>query len=391
MSCGWRPCASFWADDEGDFPATGTAIWWEVWLILHGEQSPWDSFRMLAQANGMETGTDTIRFLDRVVGLAYGTPEQFMASAGLLDMIGELRRAKKNPADFIGLAPKEQAEKIAAMLPRVTAPPPTAPAVCLFDGGVVENPLVRPALDPGDCHRFDPNWPLADTSPHGTEMAGVILYGDRLAELLDGTDSVALRHRLESVKVLPPRGSNEPRLYGHITAQATSRVEIAEPERKRSFCMPLTTDGRDRGRPSSWSGVVDQLCASISDQNPRLFFVSAGNSDPDQRHRYPDSNDTDNVAKSTSIRRWTTSSRRPSSKPSARKWKSRAILPANSKRPGRRLQPAVPRWSFRCHPHPRHEPASFGPPFSVRLQNGPLSGPTAALSCALLEKVSNSY
>lgn len=286
---------SFWTDDEGDFPATGTAVWWEVWLILHGEQSPWDSFRLLAQANGLETGTDTIRFPDRVVGLAYGTPEKFMASAELLDMIGELRRAKKNPADFISLTPREQAEKVTAMLSRVTAPPPMAPAVCLLDGGVVENPLVRPALEPGDCHRYDPNWPLSDSSTHGTEMAGIILYGDRLAELLNGTDSVALRHRLESVKVLPPRGANEPRLYGHITAQATSRVEITEVDRKRCFCMPLTTDGRDGGRPSSWSGVVDQLCAGISDENPRLFFISAGNTDPDQRHRYPDSNDTDNV------------------------------------------------------------------------------------------------
>ena len=286
---------SFWTHDEGDFPPTSMAVWWEVWVIVHGDQSTWDSFRLLAQANGLETGTDTIRFPDRVVGLAYGTPEQFMASAELLDMIGELRRAKKNPADFIGLPPKGQADKVATMLPRITAPTQTAPAVCLLDSGVVENPLVRPALQPGDCHRYDPNWPLADSSPHGTEMAGVILYGDRLAELLDGNDPVALRHRLESVKVLPPRGSNEPRLFGHITAQAISRVEIAEPNRKRSFCMALTTDGQDRGRPSSWSGVIDQVCAGISDENPRLFLVSAGNTDPDQWHRYPDSNDTDNV------------------------------------------------------------------------------------------------
>jgi subtilisin family serine protease len=26
-----------------------------------------------------------------------------------------------------------------------------------------------------------------------------------------------------------------------------------------------------------------------------LFFISAGNTDPNQRHRYPDSNDRDNV------------------------------------------------------------------------------------------------
>ena len=128
-------------------------------------------------------------------------------------------------------------------------------------------------------------------------MAGVALFGSRLAELLAGNETVELRHRIESVKVLPPppRRNDEPRLYGHITAQAIGRVEITAPVRNRSFCMAITTDGKDRGRPSSWSGVIDQLCAGITDENPRLFFISAGNTDPNQRHLYPDSNDRDNV------------------------------------------------------------------------------------------------
>lgn len=287
---------SFWGDTEEDFPPVDKAIWWEVWVIVRGDQGPWGSFRMLAEAQGLAASTDTIRFTDREIGLAYGTAAQLMASAELLDMIGEVRRAKENPADFIGLSPKDQAEWVNNLLPKVTPPPPTAPAVCLLDAGVVENPLVRVALEPGDCHRFDPSWPLTDTNTHGTEMAGVVLYGDRLAELLAGDGSVVLRHRLESAKLLPPSPQeNEPRLYGHVTAQTISRVEIAKPERQRLFCMAITTDGKDRGRPSSWSGVVDQLCAGITDEHPRLFFISAGNSDPDQRHRYPDSNDTDHV------------------------------------------------------------------------------------------------
>lgn len=127
-------------------------------------------------------------------------------------------------------------------------------------------------------------------------MAGVVLYGSRLADLLAGNDNIALDHRLESVRILPPWPlRNERRLYGAITSQAISRVEIAAPNRNRSFCMAITSDGKDRGRPSSWSGVIDQQCAGITDENPRLFFVAAGNTDPNQRHRYPDSNDEDNV------------------------------------------------------------------------------------------------
>ena len=50
-----------------------------------------------------------------------------------------------------------------------------------------------------------------------------------LGPLLASPEPVTLRHRLESVKILPPVGANEPDLYGAITAQATSRPEIQEP------------------------------------------------------------------------------------------------------------------------------------------------------------------
>jgi hypothetical protein len=294
---------SFWTDDENDFPSQTQAIWWEVWVRAFGDQSPWDLFSTLAKTNGLTLGADTIRFPDRLVGLAYGTADQLMASAELLDMIGEVRRARENPADFISMQPKDQSEWVKNLLSRITQPPQTAPAVCLLDSGVMANPLIQPALDPADCHRFDPNWPLVDdpnhprASTHGTEMAGVALYGSRLADLLTGKDNIALAHRIESVRILPPAPlKNEPRLYGAITSQAISRVEIAKPDRNRSFCMAITVpDAKDRGRPSSWSGAIDQQSAGITDENPRLFFISAGNTDPNQRHRYPDSNDTDNV------------------------------------------------------------------------------------------------
>jgi hypothetical protein len=293
---------SFWTEETIPFPGNGESIWWEVWLRAAGEQSPWESFRMLAEAAGLRPGRDTIRFPDRLVGLVYGTPGQLSVSAEMLDMMGEARKAKENPTEFIRLTPKEQADWVAALLPRVTPLPADAPSVCVLDSGVIINPLLRPALDPADCHRFDPSWPLADApSPqadtHGTEMAGVALYGDGLAEFLVGTDPVVLRHRLESVRILPPKPlpGNDPRLYGYITSQAASQVEITAPQRPRSFCLPVTTDGRDRGKPSSWSGIIDQLCAGIADENPRLFFISAGNSDSGKRHLYPDSNDTDPV------------------------------------------------------------------------------------------------
>ena len=107
---------------------------------------------------------------------------------------------------------------------------------------------------------------------------------------------MTIRHRLESVKVLPPSPQrNDPRLYGAITAQAVYRIESQAATRPRAFCMAITTDGRDQGKPSSWSGEIDQLCAGVSDGNRRLVFISAGNADIRERHRYPESNDTDPI------------------------------------------------------------------------------------------------
>jgi hypothetical protein len=62
--------------------------------------------------------------------------------------------------------------------------------------------------------------------------------------------------------------------------------------------MAITApDGRDRGLPTSWSAAVDAL-ASGSDADAlqrRLIVISAGNTAPEQRHLYPDSNLTDSI------------------------------------------------------------------------------------------------
>lgn len=284
---------SFWTDEDPDFPAPDQAIWWEVWLRAEGDQAPWLTFQMLAQAAGLVLGKETIRFPDRLVGLCYGTSAQLSASADLLDVLGEVRRAKENPAAFIDMDPRGQAEYVDHLGRRVEPPGVDAPAVCILDGGVVLHPLLRPALAPEDILRYDPTWPLTDAQTHGTEMAGIAVYGEQLPRHLQDGGTVRLDHRLESVKMLPPPpAENEPRLYGAITAQSAYRIESQAPTRRRAFCMAVTTDGRDRGLPSSWSGEVDQLCAGVGGEHRRLFFISAGNVPLDDRRHYPDVNDT---------------------------------------------------------------------------------------------------
>ena len=129
-------------------------------------------------------------------------------------------------------------------------------------------------------------------------MAGIALYGD-LAEAITSETTVTLRHRLESVMILPPAGENPPELYGAITATAASLVEIEAPTRRRVFSMAVTgkLDAGDRdaaapGRATSWSASVDALAAGVGvdaqdgrtvllDEGQlgerRLFIISAGN------------------------------------------------------------------------------------------------------------------
>ena len=89
-----------------------------------------------------------------------------------------------------------------------------------------------------------------------------------------------MRHRLESVKLLPPPPAvNAERDYGPFTIQAVSRAELAAPDRKRVVCMAVTADDRDLGAPSLWSATVDQVCSAQGEAagNQRLFVLAAGN------------------------------------------------------------------------------------------------------------------
>jgi hypothetical protein len=165
----------------------------------------------------------------------------------------------------------------------------------VLDTGVNRgHPLLQGSLAIADCHACDPTWGAHDQEGHGTEMAGLALYGD-LTHVLAASGPVHLRHRLESVKILPDEGENPPELYGAITAEATSRVEVEAPDRPRCFSMAITAlDERDRGQPTSWSAAVDALAAGRaldatsaglvylddgSDPLRRLFVLSAGNVD----------------------------------------------------------------------------------------------------------------
>lgn len=288
---------ALWTDDKSELPEDDDVCWWEVWLRTGDDRNAFSRFfREHAGRIGLHVTKHEIQFPDRTVVLASGTKTQMSRSVNLLNSIAELRKAKETADFFTMMTPPLQQAWVEDAVKRIEWPAVDSPSVCILDTGVNNgHPLLRTALESSDMHAYDPQWNVADHKGHGTEMAGLALHGD-LTNVLASNSPITLRHRLESAKILPPQGQNPPELYGVITTESVARAEIVAPERNRAICMAVTTvDFRDQGKPSSWSATLDKLVSGADDNTRRLIFVSAGNTDPDFRHLYPNSNDTDQV------------------------------------------------------------------------------------------------
>ena len=181
------------------------------------------------------------------------------------------------------MPPEEQAEWARAMEGLLQPPDAADPRyITLLDSGIgLNHPLVRPFLDPADRHGAEPRWGLDDSRGHGTQLAGLSLYGD-LLPVIQSNMPVHVRHRLESARIVPDVGQNPHHLLGAVVLKAVNAVE-ANAERGRTFSMACTTDEDTPhdGAPTSWSGEIDQLTAGVSgnQHRQRLFVLSAGNTD----------------------------------------------------------------------------------------------------------------
>lgn len=269
-----------WQDKAALFPAGNEPIWWEVWLRAGTDAADvHERFRNAAARLDFRVSPEYVPFPERVVTHGFGNLQQLSSSLDLLSLLAELRRAKELATDYVELEPRDQREVINELLGRLQGPTANAPAVCILDTGVNRaHPLLAPFLADADTQTIKSEWGAADdTRQHGTGMAGIALYGS-LAELFANNEPIAIRHRLESVKILPPPpGANDEKDYGPFTIQAVALAEIRAPERKRALCMAVTADDRDLGMPSLWSAAIDQMCSGASDDGQRLMFISAGN------------------------------------------------------------------------------------------------------------------
>lgn len=292
-----------WTDPDDEFPTDPSrVIWWEVWLRRRDghEQARLSKF---AKRNQLLTSEHYLGFQDRTVMLVRAAADQLAQGLDSLDDLAELRRPHEIASVLTDMPAAEQADWVDELRRRLHIAGPESPAVCVLDTGVQGgHPLLADSLTETDLHVADSRWHTRPVHGHGTEMAGLALFGD-LQHALTTAHPVRLDHRLESVKILPDHGENGRDLYGAITARAVDRPEIEAPERSRVFMLAVTApnaeadlsqSGSDakHGRPTSWSAAVDALIfgRAIDDtdtrltyldrdepRTPRLFIISAGN------------------------------------------------------------------------------------------------------------------
>ena len=281
---------ALWMDDPELLPADQSeAFWWEVWLPVRGKHAEIreeviNDFRKLALSSGCQISESRVDFPERTVVLMYGSEQQFSQSVMTLNCVTELRRAKETAEFFDSMGVEEQQAWQNELLGRATFSGDTnnAPRICLLDTGVNRaHPLVAPVIQSNDLHTVNPAWGVDDQANHGTGLAGIATYGD-LADALDSDLPIRIDHLLESVKLTDKHGGNSGsnEFHANLFADAVSQPEVAAPNRPRVFSSAVTSaDYRDRGRPSSWSAMVDRLAADAENNGafPRLFVQSAGN------------------------------------------------------------------------------------------------------------------
>lgn len=280
-----RPASprSVFTDPADSYPTNDQQeVWWELW-IRQGYEAQVDT---AAQRLGIVVKPHVVRFPERDVKVVRANAQKLGQLMHQTDGLAELRLSRDTPSFFLGESNVDLRELVAGLLSRLVPlsdNEETGVAVCLLDSGIAwAHPLLNPRVDQTDVLTVDPTWGVADDAPpshgggHGTGMAGLALFGD-LSEVLASSSAVAVPYRLESVKILPPIGANEPEAYGAITREAIGRAEASKPQRYRVVCLAITAEESGQaGRPSSWSAAVDQAASAAFD-TPRLIVSAAGN------------------------------------------------------------------------------------------------------------------
>jgi Subtilase family len=289
---------SLWTDNIQIIP-TENSKWCEVWLNVNTkenkEKEQIASFIITLERIGIEYKNNDIIFPERAILLINANQKQLVELILQSDLLAEFRSGQELASFWVNESAIEQQAWVEDLLQRLEQIESNI-KICILDSGVNNgHQLLQPIIDNANTLAVNNVWGTSDhevRTGHGTLMAGIAGYGN-MEEVLTTANKIFITHKLCSVKILPPPNQEQTpkELWGDITAQAISRAEIQNPEMTLIYCMAVTSkDDAERGRPSSWSGAIDNLTYGEG-ENQKLIIISGGNiRDEDAWKNYPNSN-----------------------------------------------------------------------------------------------------
>lgn len=291
--------SSFWQENEIDFPELDEEVWWEVWLRREDTQNDIREdeavINMLVD-NVIVVAERRLVFPEHIVRMVRCTARELSTTILYSDKLAELRKPKEAANFFTGLDNADANDWVQDLRNRtINRTTDDSVIICILDTGVNRgHPLLEDFLPERNMDSVNPEWGNADTDRHGhgTPMAGSSLYGD-LTDILQDASNIEIFHRLESIKLIHPNNPHQPELYGAVTEEAIARATILNPTNKRILTMAVTaTDGRDKGKPSSWSSSIDKIAfgEAGTTNDKSLFCISSGNTDINHVSEYPQKN-----------------------------------------------------------------------------------------------------
>jgi len=162
----------------------------------------------------------------------------------------------------------------------LTPPDEQAPSVVLLDSGIQPaHPLLANAIASSGSVIPGIGSPV-DIDGHGTEMAGISLYGAFLGDAIEKNTSQAT-HWIQSIKILSSEANSGDAsaraTWPPMTIAAVQQAEAAAPKiNRRVFAMAVTADMLPLV-PTNWSQAVEQI--AYNDGRGRVVCISAGNAD----------------------------------------------------------------------------------------------------------------